>query len=445
MEVADTTTSFVQRTRSRLPFHLETKSSTQAGNALTIVVPVVAGKEEALRNLLTAIGTHIQDNAYIPFSKLETVHFLRWVVIPNAAPESPVLLAFECNHDGSKDELLLELLTNAPVGVHAIYSHCQGYSVRGDAITPTERPAVVAFLLAHAIPYCAFYVGVPGCTVKQTRGEQAIRDAIEGYLGERGRANGASDARALHRGALELIRRDPKLSAVLEDADDSFPFNPLRFAAGTLAAVAAAPALVPALLAIRVKEFFDKQTSLLSIPDDAAALMAREDLQVQNQLTHVVPLRPGPLRAVSTRVVLGVIDFLAHEVFTRGSLGGIASIHFARWVLIDEGRRLLFLSNYDGSWESYLGDFIDKASLGLTSVWSNTEGFPKSLFLLLKGATDEERFKAWTRAHQVPTQLWYSAYPDLTVRNILVNRKICAELKRGIESDRELRLWLRRF
>ncbi len=95
-------------------------------------------------------------------------------------------------------------------------------------------------------------------------------------------------------------------------------------------------------------------------------------------------LRPGPLRALSTRVVLAAIDFLAHEIFTRGSLGNISSIHFARWVLIDEGRRLLFFSNYDGSWEKHLGDFIDKAAVGLTSVWSNTEGFPKTVLLAFK-------------------------------------------------------------
>jgi hypothetical protein len=45
----------------------------------------------------------------------------------------------------------------------------------------------------------------------------------------------------------------------------------------------------------------------------------------------------------------------------------------------------------------------------------------------------------------VTTQLWYSAYPDLTVRNILGNRKICAELARGLESERALRRWLARF
>jgi hypothetical protein len=411
-----------------------------AGNALTVVLPVSAGREEALKALLTEIGTHIADNAYFRFSALTSVHFLRWVVVPPESSSSPSLLAFECNYDGTAEDALRELSTVAPTGMNAIYRHCDGARGNGASDAPD-----VAFLLEHALPYCAFYVGVPGANVQQIKGEQAVRRRIEQYLSDARAGAGPTDARTLYQGAVRLIRADADLSSVVDRADDAQTLRPLRLAAGLFGALAVSPAILPALLAIRAKEFFDDETSQLSISDEAAVLMAREDLQVQNQLTHVVPLRAGPLRAVSTRVVLGVIDFLAREFFTRGSLGGISSIHFARWVLIDEGRRLLFFSNYDGSWESYLGDFIDKAALGLTSIWSNTEEFPKTKFLLFKGARDEERFKAWTRAHQIPTQLWYSAYPDLTVQNILASRKICAELRRGLKKDREIDRWLRRF
>jgi hypothetical protein len=445
MDTVAVRSSFSGNGKARAKVGRQSDVTTQTGNALTIVVPVVDGHEQALSELLNDVGTHIRDNPYVDFSKFDTVHFLRWVVLPKASPTAPVLLAFECNHDGSREDFLLALLRQAPLLMHAIYGHCQGYPPSSDASTFAPERDALEFLAAHALPYCAFYVGVPGSSVKQIRGEQAIRNKVEAYLGERGEPAGATSARALYDGARGVIREDASLRTVLETASDGFPFHPLRLAGGLLTGLAAAPALVPALLTIRLKELFDVQSSSLSIPDDAAGLLAREDLQVQNQLTHVVPLKPGPLRAVTTRVVLGIIDFLSHELFNRGNLGGITSIHFARWVLIDEGQRLLFFSNYDGSWESYLGDFIDRASLGLTSVWSNTEGFPKSLFLVFKGATDEERFKAWTRAHQVTTQLWYSAYPDLTVHNILVNRKICAELARGLDGERELRRWLGRF
>ncbi len=428
-----------------------TLSKSQVGRALTLVLPIIQGREEPLRSLLTEIGTHIDHNPYFQFGALESVHFMRWVVVPPASPQSPSLLAFESNHDGTPEEHLRELFSKAPEGMQTIYQHCVDYPSRTGLHTLTAEAQAdapfISFLLAHSIPSCAFYVGVPGMTMKQVRGEAGIRRRIEAVLrpGAFDAKTTTAELKAVYERVLALIRQDPELSAILDQSAEPPMRSLLRLASGLGLGVTALPLLLPALLAIRAKEIFDKQTTSLAIPDAARALMAREDLQVQNQLTHVVPLKPGPLRALTARTVLFAIDFLAREWFTRGNLGGISSIHFARWVLIDDGKRLLFFSNYDGSWESYLGDFIDKAAVGLTSVWSNTSEFPKSLFLLFKGATDEERFKSWTRAHQISTQLWYSAYPDLTVRNILNNRAICAGLRQGLKHAYPLRRWLARF
>jgi hypothetical protein len=116
--------------------------------------------------------------------------------------------------------------------------------------------------------------------------------------------------------------------------------------------------------------------------------------------------------------VLWAVNLLARARATHGELSGIPSIHFAHWSMIDNGRRLLFLSNFDGSWENYLDDFIDKASDGLTGVWSNTVNFPRTYFLIFGGATDGPRFKAVARDSQTVTNVWYSAYRELTVQGI---------------------------
>ena len=55
------------------------------------------------------------------------------------------------------------------------------------------------------------------------------------------------------------------------------------------------------------------------------------------------------------------------------------------------------------------------ASAGLTAIWSNTVGFPRTQFLAWGGARDGTRFKAIARDKQVYTDAWYSAYPELTV------------------------------
>jgi hypothetical protein len=414
----------------------------RCGNALTIVLPIVSGREVSLEALLNEIGTHINSNSHIDFSRLATTHFCRWVVMPPMAAGKPCQLAFESNYDGTVEAHLTEFLKVAPVAMHAIYGSCAGYPVQR-VPSASERGAIVAFLLKYALPYGAFYVAVPGASVQQIRMEAEIRQRLQMHMDRLSKSlTGDSDMLAICRDVLRELRSVPEHAAAIDAADDGASIQPLRLALGGILALAASPILLAGLLAIRLKESSDEEIAQLTIPDHALGLMAREDLQVQNQLTHVVPLRTGRLRSATLQVVLKAIDFLARTLFQSGSLGGITSIHFARWVLIDEGKRLLFFSNYDGSWESYLGDFIDKASAGLTAVWSNTQGFPKTFLLLFKGATDEERFKAWTRRYQVPTQLWYSAYPQLTVKNILRNRKICLQLQRGFRTREAAERWL---
>jgi hypothetical protein len=142
--------------------------------------------------------------------------------------------------------------------------------------------------------------------------------------------------------------------------------------------------------------------------------------------------------------VLWAVNLLARARATHGELSGISSIHFAHWSLIDNGRRLLFLSNFDGSWENYLDDFIDKASIGLTAVWSNTVDFPRTRFLVFGGAADGPRFKAMARKSQTVTNAWYSAYWDQTVQGIDNNSSIRETLAEPFELATAV-AWLRRL
>jgi len=139
-------------------------------------------------------------------------------------------------------------------------------------------------------------------------------------------------------------------------------------------------------------------------------------------------------------LVLWAVNLLARARATHGELSGIPSIHFAHWSMIDSGRRLLFLSNFDGSWENYLDDFIDKASTGLTGVWSNTLNFPRTYFLIFGGAKDGPRFKAVARDGQSVTNAWYSAYRDQTVQGIDNNSTIRENLLKPLDKAKAAEL-----
>ena len=60
------------------------------------------------------------------------------------------------------------------------------------------------------------------------------------------------------------------------------------------------------------------------------------------------------------------------------------------------------------------------------------------------GARDAARFKAIARHTQAYTNVWYSAYPRLTVRSIDNNSAICEDLFKPLD-ERATRRWLWRF
>lgn len=164
--------------------------------------------------------------------------------------------------------------------------------------------------------------------------------------------------------------------------------------------------------------------------DELAAMVRHENAPGHSQnhmLSHTV-MKPGLIRQLTIRFAFLAVAKLTALNPRAGHLGDIGTIHFARWVTLPGTRDLLFFSNFGGSWESYLEDFINKAHEGLTAVWSNTVGFPRSRNLFQGGATDGERFKRYARASMIHTPFWFSAYPALTTANIRSNQRI----RRGI-------------
>jgi len=180
-----------------------------------------------------------------------------------------------------------------------------------------------------------------------------------------------------------------------------------------------------------------------SLPHHAvlAEIAEDENKAAQNHMTGVSRMKPGHLRRITLRLAFWFIGQLARTQFRPGFLGQIGTIHFARWVLLPGTDRLVFFSNYGGSWESYLEDFITKAHNGLTGVWSNTQGFPKATNLFADGATDGDRFKRWARRQQQATPFWYSAYPHVTTGRIRANAAIRQGLAAAATHE-EAQLWL---
>lgn len=420
--------------------------------ALNFIATIDTTKRSQLEKLLSIINNDIEHNALLPLSKLKSVHFCRFVILPGFQ-EVPDQLLYSVNYDGSLKDHLDDITQPATVqGFVQVLSCCLNYDSN-----LSHEDGIASFIRAHKKKVNTFYRGHRGYSLNLIRKQQSIYLAIQGFLNQ-------TDTSALSPGQLrdniinhvEAKFPDWKAPAIKHTFFPAavvviiFLLLPLLLLLGlSLAIQPWLLAAVVTLLVLTVLYFRRLEKNASEVPeseidnyDPAKHLASIEDFQIQNQLTHLVEVRNNFLRRIVQKLVLYLLQNLVLFTHNKGALGSITSIHFARWVLIDNNRRLLFLSNYDGNWESYIGDFIDRNADGLTLAWSNTHEFPKTRWLVKDGATNEEIFKAWIRKNQLPTQVWYTAYKDLTVKNILRHHMIIRKMEQ-VTTETEIVNWLK--
>ena len=211
----------------------------------------------------------------------------------------------------------------------------------------------------------------------------------------------------------------------------------------TLAGLALVAAISLMLLAYHEQHDIsqDRQPDLAHI--EALAERENEPGQTQNHVLAVMPLKSGWFRRVTLAVALWGIK-MSLFWFRPGFVVTMGTIHYASWFVVPKTNRFVFLSNYDGGWESYLEDFISRASMGQSAAWSNGFGFPITRWLVNYGAEDGDRFKRWVRCQQRPTQFWYCRFPHLSTDQIRKNALIEDGLA-WASTNTESRAWLGAF
>jgi hypothetical protein len=419
--------------------------------AVTVRAWIRPGALEALRAELAEVGNDVEENALVPFGSFGNIHFARLVIVPEGRDLQdqviPPSLVYAVNVDGSGRDHLRELVRKAPEGIDRIWSHCESYPG-----TPTEE-ARYRFLDERQIPSQAFYVNTVGRTARQVREEAALREALEAELDRIVASGEPLEPLALQTRLRKWVEEREELAFVRRPARGLSLAGRLRerigFFSTLLGLLIVSPLLLLALpvfvVALRRHEISDarKREPLRISDEEDFALRLSEDQVVQNQISAVGNVKPGAFRYWTLRVFLWALDFASRHVFNHGDLGtvkplglyGVDTIHFAQWILMDDGRRVLFFSNYDGSLVSYMDDFVNKVAWGLNAVFSNGALYPDTRWLFLDGAKNEQQFKAFLHRHQIPTQAWYSAHKRYTAANLLNNEAIRTGLLSSKEED----------
>jgi len=415
-----------------------------------ILAPVRRDRVNALRHLLGSLnslpGTANPQNDLVPFGRFDNIHVARFVILddqtlddrrayPEARfPEEKICLAFIADCDGSSAALLQRLAVEAGDGLRLIFRHCEEMDDTTD---------LLAWMQRRDIAPTTYYVNWVGRTVRQVHEEAQLHASLQAVLPRLMETSPTQVHRALREA---LLASGLKLTPI---AGKNF-LDILRLICGLLSLplilLILSPLLIlgalPFLVILRQKEISDP---IITPRVDAARIRdmsAREEHDVTNPFSAIGSLKPGAFRRYLTRAILYTVNWSTAYIYTQGRLARVGTIHFARWVLIDDDRRVVFASNYDGSLESYMDDFINKVAFGLNLVFSNGIGYPATDFLISGGASREHEFKNFLRRHQVPTDVWYKAYPGLTTRDLARNARIRAGFERDYLGEDDARRWL---
>ena len=425
-----------------------------------ITATVRVGELKNLRAVLASMnrddapGHADPDNSLVPFGKFAHLHFARFVIIEAKTAQeitefgvTPRLwrptLAFLGDIDGDRDSFLAELIEYADPGLKKIFSYCENFS--------EENSNLLDWMKENNISPKANYINWVGRTVKQVHEEAALHKSLSTYLQEIADDVGRDNIRPLRQKLLSYVEMEKHKGRLTLTPPEPTPTdwkmkNLLHKIGVPLILLFLLPLLLVILpffaIRLRMLERSDPELFIRPSRDHLKVLTVQEDWDVSNQYSVFGDVKPGLFRLLTFKFILLLTDYAARHIYNHGFLARIKTIHFARWVFIDKSHRVFFASNYDGSHESYMDDFINKVDWGLNLTFSNAVGYPTTKWLIKEGAHREQPFKYTQRRHQIPTEVWYKAYPDLTATDLARNSRIRQGVEIRQSNDAEIREWL---
>ncbi|MGH8573700.1 MAG: hypothetical protein ACREX8_14175 [Gammaproteobacteria bacterium] len=151
-------------------------ASPQGSQPLTALTPIIPGRRAQLQQVLVTLRERIASGEPSPLEEIGTVHFARWVVVPDDQDGGQLL--FTSNFDGPWDDYIEDFAAQAATSFDAIYSNCVGWPERGSL----DVDAFKAYVRAHQIPEDIYYRAYSMATVRQVKAGLKLKDALNNVL-----------------------------------------------------------------------------------------------------------------------------------------------------------------------------------------------------------------------------------------------------------------------
>lgn len=383
---------------------LNDKSAPQ--RALTAIIPIRSDKAVELAEYLERKGQNNECPSSTLFDKSVSTHFARFVILNDFEQGLKPHLLFSSNYDGDFSAYMQELVETIGSDLHHIFSMCEGF----DHSNLLCAVSLTAFIKHHSFDAQVFYCAFPQKTVSMIRNNHFLHVKLKQILG--------------YLDSLELEAKLQRLYPYLSTnaSSNQAPKETRNQAIEFLFYVIFK--MLESWVGIEHSAEQDPSKRLTLTSEQQTRLRQitkLEDNIAQNQITVLTPIKPGCFHKFFLILILFVTSIIVQitQFFASSSAPQLPVIHFARWVIIDRKKiqgsqhsYLLFESNYNQSWDSYIDDFVENFGSRMNLIWGNCTKFPAG------GTQDIAWFKQYIRKHQYPAQIFYSAYPNSTVSTI---------------------------
>lgn len=434
----------------------------------SFVCPLKPEAMAAARGVLLRMRANVDQ----VFARAPSTHFLSGVVLPvqhRGKKELPATLLFLTSFWGPTRVHLDELVAAAGADLRELFSYCR------DAPDPECSDADLAWYMERHRKPDTFYSGMHHVTHQDVLDEKKLRVAIEDHVDRNAAVFARLKDRPLEARARiqEFVRSRPDLEPATRPWNKTLTdmlvmhrhviglgvvlsligfatlgwwttrSTALGVAAGT-GGLALGAFLVLALLLLGLTLVYERKLDRFVAPrqpDDRVKAIHRTQLNpVINEMTVGGPIKEGWGRPTLLRIALWIV---ARYVTTARIT--IPTVAAARWLAIDGGQRLVFVSNFTNMSEGYVRDFIDikdgAARINLLFGWGH--GYPTTRALVYGGAQDDSNgFIHVVNMQQHLTELWYCPYKDLSIDNINRNRQLRLGLS-GDVNEWQAQQWLR--
>jgi len=143
---------------------------------LTALTPIIPGRRAPLQQVLAGLSARIAAGGPTPLDTIGTVHFARWVVLPEGTDGGKLL--FASNFDGPWDDYIRDFAAQSADSFDAIYSNCEEWPTRG----ARDLDAFKAYIRKYELQPDVYYRAYPQATVQQVKSALRLRTAMNGLL-----------------------------------------------------------------------------------------------------------------------------------------------------------------------------------------------------------------------------------------------------------------------